>query len=336
VRIYRLGDEGPEIRDIQQRLVELGASIASEESGGRFGPTTETSVRAFQASRNLRSDGLIGPDTWGQLVESGYRLGDRALYLHAPNFRGDDVRMLQRQLNALGFDAGKEDGLFGQQTDGALREFQHNLGEDADGIAGPHAISLLERMRPKGTSRALVREEEELRGARGGLAGAVIAIDAETDEDAEEVRAIATALDARLRVVGAVPFVVDDAEAAPSERARVANERRARVCISVHLGHGLPEASGPTCSYFGSSTTHSPGGMLLAQLILEELEGEVGGRGRLQRLTVAMLRETRMPAVVVEPLSASNAKEAALLDDPSLPGRVASAIIAGLERFLGP
>jgi N-acetylmuramoyl-L-alanine amidase len=335
VRIYRLGDEGPEIRDIQRRLVELGASIAPAEAGGRFGPTTETSVRAFQASRNLRSDGLIGPDTWGQLVESGYRLGDRALYLHAPNFRGDDVRTLQRQLNALGFDAGKEDGLFGPKTDRALREFQHNLGEDPDGIAGPHAIALLGRMRPKGTSRALVREEEELRGARGGLTGAIIAIDAETDEDADAVNALAAALDARLRAAGAAPFVIDDSNAGPSERASAANEQQARVCISLHLGRGLPEASGPTCSYFGSSTTHSPGGMLLSQLILEELEGEVGGRGRLQRLTVAMLRETRMPAVVVEPVFASNAKEAAMLQDPSFAGRVAAAITAGLERFLG-
>jgi N-acetylmuramoyl-L-alanine amidase len=334
VRIYRPGDDGPEIRDIQQRLVELGASIAPEEAEGRFGSTTDAAVRAFQASRSLRTDGLIGPDTWGQLVEAGYHLGDRALYLHAPNFRGDDVRTLQRQLNALGFDAGKEDGLFGPRTDRALREFQHNLGEEPDGIAGPHAISLLERMRPHGPSRAMVREEEELRRARGGLNGAVVAIDADASEDGAPVRSIAAAVVARLRVAGAIPVLIQDEERSPSERARAVNEHEARVCISLHLAHGLPEASGPTCSYFGSDSTHSPGGMLLAQLILEGLEEELGGRGRLQRLTVAMLRETRMPAVVVEPVFASNQKEAALLEDPAFPERVATAITAGLQRFL--
>ncbi len=334
MRIYRLGDVGSEIRDIQQRLAELGAPIAPDEIGGTFGPTTDAAIRWFQASRNLRADGLIGPDTWGQLVEAGYHLGDRALYLHAPNYRGDDVRTLQRQLNALGFDAGKEDGLFGAKTDRALREFQHNLGEEPDGIAGPHAISLLERMRPQGPSRAMIREEEELRRARGGLDGAVVAIEADTDEDGAQVRSLAEAVAARLRAAGAAPHVIDDGERAPSERARAVNDIGARACVSIRLAHGLPEASGPTCSYFGSATTHSPGGMLLAQLILEELEEELGGRGRLQRLTVAMLRETRMPAVVVEPAFASNENEAALLEDPAFPDQVARAITLGLQRFL--
>ena len=109
--------------------------------------------------------GHVGPDTWGQLVEAGYHLGDRTLYLHSPNFRGDDVRALQRKLNVLGFDAGRQDGLFGPNTDRALREFQRNVGEYPDGIAGPHVITTLERMRPQesGPSRALIREEEELR-----------------------------------------------------------------------------------------------------------------------------------------------------------------------------
>ncbi len=51
--------------------------------------------------------------------------------------------------------------------------------------------------------------------------------------------------------------------------------------------------------------------MLLAQLILDELEAELGVRGRLQRLTGAMLRETRMPAVQVEPAFITNESEAA-------------------------
>ena len=56
----------------------------------------------------------------------------------------------------------------------------------------------------------------------------------------------------------------------------------------------------------------------LAQLILEELEAELGVRGRLQRLTGAMLRETRMPAVQVEPVFITNAVEAALLARPGV------------------
>ena len=92
VRIYRLGDAGPEIHDIQQRLIALGFTVDASELEGRFGPSTDAVVRQFQVQRSLRVDGLVGPDTWHQLVEAGWSLGDRTLYLRSPSFRGDDVR----------------------------------------------------------------------------------------------------------------------------------------------------------------------------------------------------------------------------------------------------
>ena len=216
MRVYHLGDEGPEIHDIQQRLGALGETIDPAESDGRFGPSTEDAVRTFQAARRLRVDGLVGPDTWGQLVEASYRLGDRTLYLHAPNFRGDDVLALQRKLDALGFDVGRADGLFGPNTDRALREFQRNVGDEPDGIAGPHAIATLDRMRPQETviGRAFVRELEELRQRHTSIAGAVIAIDAEhADEEGAATYAMAEALRVEYKtILDAGLFVqIDDA-----------------------------------------------------------------------------------------------------------------------------
>jgi N-acetylmuramoyl-L-alanine amidase len=105
------------------------------------------------------------------------------------------------------------------------------------------------------------------------------------------------------------------------------------MCVSIELASGLPEASGPTVSYFGSEQTHSPAGMLLAQLILEELEAALGARGRLQRLAVSMLRETRMPAVQVEPAFITNEREAAQIEDPVFAERVGRAVAAGVKRF---
>lgn len=338
MRIYHLGDEGPEIRDIQQRLRDLGAVVDPSELHGHFGPSTDDAVRGFQERRNLRVDGDVGPDTWGQLVEAGYRLGDRTLYLHSPNFRGDDVRALQRKLNVLGFDAGRQDGLFGPNTARALREFQRNVGDDPDGIAGPHVISTLDRMRPQetGPSRALIREEEELRQARASIEGSVVAIDpGRAGEEGPITFAMATSLLDELTALGAKPALLCgvDEDPTPSQRARGANELGASVCVSLHLGAGLPEAAGPTCAYFGSASTHSPGGMLLAQLILEELEAEFGRRGRLHRLTGALLRETRMPTVQIEPVSATNRWEAASLADPAFPGNVGRAVARGVRRF---
>ena len=70
-------------------------------------------MRPFQEHRGLRSDGVCGPQTWSALVEAGRVLGDRLLYYRNPMLRGDDVATLQRQLGALGFDAGRVDGIFG-------------------------------------------------------------------------------------------------------------------------------------------------------------------------------------------------------------------------------
>ena len=340
MRIYRTGDRGPEIVDIQARLLALGAPLDDAERDGTFGPSTEAAVRGFQRERHLRVDGLIGPDTWEQLVEAGWQLGDRTLYHRAPMFRGDDVRELQRKLNALGFDSGKEDGLYGPRTDGALRMFQRNVGDEPDGIVGPHTLSVLRRMRPLEAvpSRALVREREELQASRGPIEGRVIAVDVgESPGGNHDVnRRSAHALVAALQAVGAdARLLVTGADAAaPSDRARLANEAGAAASITVDLAARDDDGDGgPVCSYFGSRTTHSPSGLVLAQLILEELEAELGLTGKLRPLTIAPLRETRMPAVQVEPFTGAGRDVEEILRDPELPSRVARAVAAGVGRY---
>jgi N-acetylmuramoyl-L-alanine amidase len=324
VRIYRLGDAGVEVHDIQQRLTALGMSVDAAELEGTFGPSTDGVVRRFQAQRSLRVDGLVGPDTWHQLVEAGWSLGDRTLYLRSPSFRGDDVRALQRRLNALGFDAGREDGFLGPLTDGALREFQRNVGQEPDGIVGPDTLAAFDRLRPSldSPSRAVVREAESLRLPQSGLSGAVVAIDpAGSDPSSFEV---ATILADELGRMGAKPAVLRSRteDPAPSDRARAANDVDAAACVSIHVDRDRV-ASGPVCFSFGSASTHSPMGMRLAQLIVEELAMASGTAGSTERLAAALLRETRMPAVQVEPVVHGEL-------DTALTAR---AIATGLARF---
>ena len=339
MRIYRLGDEGPEIHDIQRRLRELSLPVAEAEPDGYFDASTQAAVQAFQADRSLRVDGLVGPDTWGQLVEAGYRLGDRTLYLHSPFFRGDDVRGLQRKLIALGFDAGREDGMYGPNTDRAFRDFQRNVGEEPDGIVGLHAIATLDRMRPQegGLGRALVREQEELRQRQPSIVGAIIAIDPTGGAEATLTYAVAEAVRGHLAAAGGDPRLVREPGTDPtaSERARAANTAAAAACVSLHLDSEALDLGEPTCSYFGNAATHSPAGMLLARSILDELEREFGHPGRLQRLTIAMLRETRMPAVQVEPAFASSGSAEDLLEGSATAERAAAAVARGVLRFFG-
>jgi peptidoglycan hydrolase-like protein with peptidoglycan-binding domain len=50
--------------------------------------------------------------------------------------KGQAVKDLQEALNALGFAAGKVDGVFGAATEKAVKAFQGSVGIDVDGIAG--------------------------------------------------------------------------------------------------------------------------------------------------------------------------------------------------------
>ncbi len=348
MRFFRLGDEGPEVLDIQDRLLAVGQAVDdSDRRSMRFGASTEAAIRDFQRRRRLPVDGIVGPDTWSQLVEAGFRLGDRALYLRSPMFRGDDVRELQRKLNALGFDSGKQDGLLGPRTAQATLEFQHNVGHDVDGIVGPHTVATLERMRPpaRGPSRAEVREREELRARHASIEGQVIAIDpgsassmpmgiAGSSDPGIDTYAIAAALARELAAAGAKPALLrgEGEDPTPTDRARTANDLGAAVCVSV-MPPSDPGATGPSCAFFGGATSHSPAGMLLARLILDELESALHRKGRLRRLTGALLRETRMPAVQVEPFVGAHEGGSPRPGDADPVDSIAHAVAAGVRRF---
>ena len=66
--IVQRGDCGSTVVFIQDRLIQLGFTVASD---GLFGPGTETAVKNFQSSRGLVADGIVGPLTWTKLFEGG-------------------------------------------------------------------------------------------------------------------------------------------------------------------------------------------------------------------------------------------------------------------------
>ena len=68
---------------------------------------------------------------------------DRLLKLTSPYMRGDDVTALQIALNAAGCDCGSADGIFGKNTQSAVKEYQKIKGLKADGIAGEETITAL-------------------------------------------------------------------------------------------------------------------------------------------------------------------------------------------------
>jgi N-acetylmuramoyl-L-alanine amidase len=346
------GARGEAVRDIQARLAALGYRIDPGEHG-EFGLTTEQAVKEFQQRRRLMVDGRVGEDTWNELVEAGFSLGDRVLYLRYPFYRGDDVRALQSALNLLGFDTGREDGILGERTERAVLEFQRNVGLPPDGIVGGTTVDAIRRLRPvaTGPGRADVREAEALSRLSASLEGSRIAIDpghgpgdpgdagpAGTLEF-EVTLSLATNLVVELEARGASPFLLRTAATNPSpaERARSANEAGAEILIALHLNaHDDPAAEGASTYYYGREDWFSQAGQRLAESIQQSLTERLGLKDlRTHAKSLPLLRETRMPAVHMEPCFITNEAEEARILDPSFQRDMAAAVADAVERFLG-
>ena len=59
--ILKQGSSGPAVKDLQQKLKQLGFDPKGVD--GKFGPGTLAAVIAFQKRKKLRADGLVGPKT---------------------------------------------------------------------------------------------------------------------------------------------------------------------------------------------------------------------------------------------------------------------------------
>ncbi|HUI04661.1 MAG TPA: peptidoglycan-binding protein [Acidimicrobiales bacterium] len=279
--------------DLQRRLADLGLP-SLPDGEGEFGAGTQAAVEGFQYRRGLRVDGVCGPQTWAAVVEAGLRLGDRFLYLRRPMLRGDDVADLQQRLSALGFDTGRVDGIFGDLTSQAMADFQRNTGLPVDGILGASTMLELRRVAPRHGDPELVstvRDRDRLRRAPRTLLGSRVAIGEEGGLDA-----LVAAVRRRLVPTGAhaVPLLHPDG----SMRAAAANEARADVYLGLRLD---PDHAQCMAAYYSGYRFESAGGRRLAELVSVLGAAALGvASGGTQGMALAVLRETRMPAVVCE------------------------------------
>ncbi len=328
-------------------------------SGDTFDASVDRAVRQFQQERGIAVDGLVGPQTFRRLEEARWRLGDRVLaFLPGHPMVGDDVLALQDRLTTLGFSPGRADGIFGRNTDHAVREFQLNTGLTTDGTAGPDTFRALGRLNRTvaGGASALLREEQVFDTLRTGVTHKVVLIDVGPDHldrghsglglTEQDVAAdVAARVEGRLSVLGTTVLVTGPARSGhtsfdEAERAAIANEVGADVVVSLHCeSHPNAEANGMAAFYFGASAggTHSVAGRALAALLLDELSARSGVRdcGAHPKMW-ELLRLTRMPAVHLDLGYLSNPTDRARLGDPAGRDSMASAITAALIRFFAP
>lgn len=307
----RPGSSGGDVADLQRRLRAAGYAV--DRVDGDYDGSTRAAVTAFQTAAGLDADGECDAHTWSALVEAGFTLGTRLLCLRSPMMRGDDVSELQLRLGALGFDAGRVDGIFGQMTQAAVGEFQRNAGLVSDEVCGPETIACLRRLEGRGGSAPVtgVRERERLRRRAGSGTQLRVAIGSVGDP-----HPVMSSLAAELQRCGQATLLLS---AEWSDQAVSTNAFEADVYL------GLVVADDPVVetSYFSATGYESAGGRQLAQLIVRELPAAPGwaiGVAAGKRLPI--LRETRPPAVVVK------------LGDPAMLATNQDLVVASLVRAL--
>jgi peptidoglycan hydrolase-like protein with peptidoglycan-binding domain len=158
--ILSRGDQGDDIRALQERLEELGFHPGPID--GIFGRQTADAVMRFQRTASITVDGIVGPQTRVALRdfestneppehasptdepderEEMYRSETRRmLRFIQPMMRGRDVQEVQQKVGAT------VDGIFGPETEERVRQFQRSERITVDGIVGPQTWRALDRV----------------------------------------------------------------------------------------------------------------------------------------------------------------------------------------------
>jgi len=143
------GDTGSKVKEVQQRLRELGYYSATCD--GNYGNVTVTAVKAFQKKNGLTQDGIVNEATLKKLNSTsaisakGTTIGTTVKDDGVLNKgdKGDEVKSLQQRLKELGYYKSTCDGQYGDVTVSAVKAFQNKNGLTADGVAGTSTLKKL-------------------------------------------------------------------------------------------------------------------------------------------------------------------------------------------------
>ena len=300
-------------------------------------------IRSFQQGRGLHVTGELNDATLRALEEARWKLGDRSLYSQSSAMmRGDDVAALQSRLTEMGFHCGRVDGLFGQMTETAVKEFQKSVGTKVDGKCGPATIIALLRLTKivSGGAPGALRESAVQKNRGPALANKVIVLDPASEEyEREIVYDIAQRIEGRLLALGASVFLTRGTNNNPSEAERITftNQSNADLLISLHVdSHKNSAARGVATFFYGSDQhgVHSIVGERFASLVQREICARTDFLNcRTHAKTWDSLRLTKAPAVRVDLGYATNESDTGRLSRPDFRDTIAESFIIAIQRL---
>ncbi|WP_163582873.1 peptidoglycan-binding protein [Gracilibacillus saliphilus] len=138
-RILVNGSSGSDVAELQDYLMTKGV-FPYHTSTGYYGNITEEAVKDFQRKRNLKVDGIAGPET------------NHAVQVLRNGDIGKQVIHIQYQLKEAGHYHSNIDGIYGSGTVSAVKSFQKQQGLAVDGIAGPNTRSALDSLSKRGSA----------------------------------------------------------------------------------------------------------------------------------------------------------------------------------------
>lgn len=148
-------------------------------------------------------------------------------------------------------------------------------------------------------------------------------------------------VEAQLEAMGYQVLLVreGDEELSLEERVQTANEARAHIYISIHQNACEEKASGVNgVEVWYNTGKAEEGSKRLAQLIHSDLVlyTQAKDRGIVEDESLVVIRETDMPACLVETGFLSNAAERELLVKPEYQQRIAEGIVSGIDLYFFP
>jgi peptidoglycan hydrolase-like protein with peptidoglycan-binding domain len=136
----QIGSQGAKVKELQQLLNSRSSRDYQLVVDGIFGAKTEKMVKTMQRIYFLKIDGIVDSLTW------------KALNTNAPVDtpvlrRGSQGELVKRLQQALVEGEGQLklaiDGIFGSQTEAAVKAFQRRVAITQDGIVGPKTWNVL-------------------------------------------------------------------------------------------------------------------------------------------------------------------------------------------------
>ncbi len=328
MEIIKKNSWGERVTDLQRRLKLLGYNLGIKDIDGIFGASTEDAVRKFQQDRGLLVTGVVDQGTWQELVDAGYKIGERMLYLKYPPFRGDDVRTLQLWLKTLGFYPYNENGIFCERTHKALIEFQNNMDITDDGIAGEETLQHL-----KSLKRIIISKKTSnfpiIKNSQKGKKLKENKVILDCSENIEDAEAGEKYLNEKIYICRSIVNFCRDIlskngikvllSSGEDERQNIflydrieyINRSRTDLLISIDLNYSVDKnANGCSCFYFKGLKSYSIPGHRAANIIQDKIVRGLNVLDcRIHGANYAILKETKMTSVLVEPAFISNYNE---------------------------